>query len=58
MTMMIRAAASLMGRHLVLFVVLADDELETMAAAEPRRVHNKKARLALFSRKVAALRLP
>jgi uncharacterized protein (DUF58 family) len=33
--LMIRAATSLMGRHLVLFVVLADDELENMAAAEP-----------------------
>lgn len=36
--LMIRAATSLMGRHLVLFVVLADDELETMAAAEPGNV--------------------
>ncbi len=33
--LMIRAAANLLGRHLVLFVVLADDELEGLAAAEP-----------------------
>ncbi|MES2442309.1 MAG: DUF58 domain-containing protein [Pseudomonadota bacterium] len=36
--LMIRAAASLMGRHLVLFVVLVDAELEEMAAAEPETV--------------------
>jgi uncharacterized protein (DUF58 family) len=33
--LMIRVATSLMARHLVLFVVLADEELETRAAAEP-----------------------
>lgn len=36
--LMIRAAGSLMARHLVLFVVLSDDELEEMAAAEPESV--------------------
>lgn len=36
--LMIRAAANLLGRHLVLFVVLADDELEGIAATEPRTV--------------------
>ncbi|AJP73199.1 DUF58 domain-containing protein [Sphingomonas hengshuiensis] len=36
--LMIRAAASLMGRHLVLFVVLNDVELESIAAAEPRTI--------------------
>lgn len=36
--LMIRAAASLMARHLVLFVVLRDDELEEMAGAEPESV--------------------
>ncbi len=36
--LMIRAATSLMGRHLVLFVVMADDELESLAAAEPEGV--------------------
>lgn len=36
--LMIRAAANLLRRHLVLFVVLADDELEDIAAAEPRTV--------------------
>ena len=36
--LMIRAASSLMARHLVLFVVLSDDELEEMAAAEPESV--------------------
>lgn len=38
--LMVRAAASLTARHLVLFVVLADDELEEMAAAEPERVED------------------
>lgn len=33
--LMIRAAANLMSRHLVLFVVLEDEELESIAAAEP-----------------------
>lgn len=36
--MMIRAASSMLGRHLVLFVVLADDELEDLAAAEPESI--------------------
>lgn len=36
--LMIRAAASLMGRHLVLFVILNDVELESIAAAEPRGI--------------------
>ncbi len=36
--LMIRAAASLMGRHLVLFVILNDVELESIAAAEPRTI--------------------
>ena len=36
--MMIRAAASLMKRHLVLFVVLEDAELEAIAAAEPHEI--------------------
>jgi uncharacterized protein (DUF58 family) len=36
--LMIRAATSLMARHLVLFVVLSDEELEEMAAAEPESV--------------------
>lgn len=33
--LMLRAAASMTGRHLLLFVVLADDELEALAVAEP-----------------------
>jgi uncharacterized protein (DUF58 family) len=33
--LMIRAAVNLLGGHLVLFVILADDELEALAAAEP-----------------------
>ena len=33
--LMLRAAASLVGKHLVLFVVLVDEELEGLAAAEP-----------------------
>lgn len=41
--LMIRAAASLLGRHLVLFVVLADDELEGLAAAEPLSVDDVSA---------------
>ncbi|WP_213981989.1 DUF58 domain-containing protein [Sphingomonas sp. dw_22] len=36
--LMIRAAASLMGRHLVLFVILNDVELEGIAAAEPQTI--------------------
>ncbi|WP_233503499.1 DUF58 domain-containing protein [Sphingomonas psychrotolerans] len=36
--LMIRAAASLMKRHLVLFVILEDVELEAIAAAEPRAI--------------------
>lgn len=36
--LMIRAVASLLARHLVLFVVLADDELERLAGAEPETV--------------------
>lgn len=36
--LMIRAAASLMKRHLVLFVILEDAELEAIAAAEPREI--------------------
>ena len=36
--MMIRAASSMLSRHLLLFVVLADDELEELAAAEPESV--------------------
>jgi uncharacterized protein (DUF58 family) len=36
--MMIRAAANLMKRHLVLFVVLEDAELEAIAAAEPHEI--------------------
>lgn len=36
--LMIRAAANLMKRHLVLFVVLEDAELEVIAAAEPRAI--------------------
>jgi uncharacterized protein (DUF58 family) len=36
--LMIRAAASLMGRHLVLFVILNDEELESIAAAEPMTI--------------------
>lgn len=33
--LMLRAAASMTGKHLMLFVVLADDELEGLAATEP-----------------------
>jgi len=33
--LMLGAVGSLLGRHLVLFVVLKDEELETLAAAEP-----------------------
>jgi uncharacterized protein (DUF58 family) len=33
--LMIRAATNLLGRHLILFVVLADTELEEMTEAEP-----------------------
>jgi uncharacterized protein (DUF58 family) len=33
--LMLRAAASLTSKHLLLFVVLADEELEELAAAEP-----------------------
>jgi len=36
--LMMRAASSLLQRHLLLFVVIADDELEALAAAEPREV--------------------
>ncbi|WP_346775486.1 DUF58 domain-containing protein [Sphingomonas sp. G-3-2-10] len=36
--LMLRAAANLLDRHLVLFVVLRDDELENLAAAEPSGV--------------------
>jgi uncharacterized protein (DUF58 family) len=36
--LMLRAAANLLGKHLLLFVVLADDELEELAAAEPKTV--------------------
>lgn len=36
--LMIRAAANLMRRHLVLFVILEDAELEAIAAAEPRAI--------------------
>lgn len=36
--LMLRAAASLMARHLVLFVILEDAELEAIAAAEPREI--------------------
>ncbi|MEI9849810.1 MAG: DUF58 domain-containing protein [Sphingomonas sp.] len=36
--LMLRAAANLLGRHLVLFVVLADEELESLAAVEPHGV--------------------
>lgn len=36
--MMIRAVGSLLARHLVLFVILEDDELEGLAAAEPQAI--------------------
>lgn len=36
--LMLRAAANLTAKHLLIFVVLADDELEELAAAEPRTV--------------------
>jgi uncharacterized protein (DUF58 family) len=36
--LMIRAASNLLGRHLILFVVLTDDELEGLASAEPKTV--------------------
>lgn len=36
--LMIRAAVNLLGGHLVLFVILADDELEDLAAAEPATI--------------------
>lgn len=36
--LMLRAATNLLDRHLVLFVVLRDDELENLAAAEPHNV--------------------
>jgi uncharacterized protein (DUF58 family) len=36
--LMIRSAAHLLGKHLVLFVVLEDSELEDLAAAEPRSI--------------------
>lgn len=36
--LMLRAAANMLSRHLLLFVVLADDELEELAAAEPKTV--------------------
>ncbi|MCW3848203.1 DUF58 domain-containing protein [Sphingomonas sp. LB-2] len=36
--LMLRAAANLLGRHLLLFVVLADEELEELAAAEPKTI--------------------
>lgn len=36
--LMIQAAASLLGRHLLLFVILQDDELEGLAAAEPKTI--------------------
>ncbi|WP_346770452.1 DUF58 domain-containing protein [Sphingomonas sp. AOB5] len=38
--LMLRAAANLLGRHLVLFVVLRDDELENLAATEPHSVED------------------
>lgn len=33
--LMLQAASALLGRHLLLFVILHDDELEALAAAEP-----------------------
>jgi uncharacterized protein (DUF58 family) len=36
--LMIRAASNLLRGHLVLFVILADDELEELAAAEPTAI--------------------
>lgn len=36
--LMLRATASLMGRHLVLFVILKDEELESIAGAEPQTI--------------------
>lgn len=36
--LMLRAAVNLTAKHLLLFVVLVDDELEELAAAEPRTV--------------------
>lgn len=36
--LMLRAATNLLDRHLVLFVVLRDDELENLAATEPHNV--------------------
>ncbi|MBL7326177.1 DUF58 domain-containing protein, partial [Escherichia coli] len=36
--LMLRAAANLLRGHLVLFVILADDELEELAGAEPMAI--------------------
>lgn len=36
--LMIRATANMLSRHLVLFVVLTDDELEDMVGAEPMEI--------------------
>ncbi|NYT39690.1 DUF58 domain-containing protein [Sphingomonas sp. R-74633] len=59
--LMIRAATNLLRGHLVLFVILADDELEELAAAEPLAIDDvSRAVIAasmLRERRIVAARL-